>query len=138
MATVLIVDDDPFITRLVRVKVEQLGHTVETAGDGEEGLRKAMEIHPDLILLDLMMPRMNGLEMCRRLRAQPGGRAVPIVMLTARAQERDLEAGFAAGANDYLVKPFSPRELQARLRSLLDRSTQVPDREVSAVWELHP
>lgn len=138
MATVLIVDDDPFITRLIRVKVEQLGHAVETACDGEEGLGKALAVHPDLILLDLMMPRMNGLEMCRRLRAQPEGRAIPIVMLTARAQERDLEAGFAAGASDYLVKPFSPRELQARLRSLLDRSNSAPDREVSAVWELHP
>lgn len=119
MATVLVVDDDPFITRLVRMKVEQLGHTVVTASDGEEGLRQAQESHPDLVLLDLMMPRMNGLEMCRRLRATTEGRTVPVVMLTAKAQERDVEAGFAAGATDYLVKPFSPRELQARVRALL-------------------
>lgn len=68
-----------------------------------------------------MMPRMNGLEMCRRLRAMPEGRRVPVIMLTAKAQERDIEAGFAAGATDYLVKPFSPRELQARLRAALER-----------------
>ncbi len=121
MATVLIVDDDPFITRLVRMKVEQLGHTVETARDGEEGLVRAEEVHPDLILLDLMMPRMNGLEMCRRLRARDDGKRVPVVMLTAKAQERDIEAGFAAGATDYLIKPFSPRELQARVRAMLAR-----------------
>lgn len=125
MATVLIVDDDPFIARLVRMKVEQLGYVVETAGDGEEGLKAAERVHPDLILLDLMMPRMNGLEMCRRLRALPAGRDVPVVMLTAKAQERDVEAGFAAGATDYLIKPFSPRELQARLRSALDRPSRV-------------
>lgn len=122
MAKVLIVDDDGFISRLVRMKVEQLGHEVETAGDGAEGLRKALDLHPDLILLDLMMPRMNGLEVCRQLRAQPAGRDIPIVMLTAKAQERDIEAGFAAGANDYLVKPFSPRELQARVRAILTRA----------------
>lgn len=123
MAMVLIVDDDPFIARLVRMKVEQLGHTAETAGDGEEGLKAAARVHPDLILLDLMMPRMNGLEMCRRLRATPGGRDVPVVMLTAKAQERDVEAGFAAGATDYLIKPFSPRELQARMNAILSRSS---------------
>ncbi|MGH2485568.1 MAG: response regulator transcription factor [Ktedonobacterales bacterium] len=122
MARVLIVDDDAFIARIVRMKVEQLGYEVETAGDGEEGLRKALELHPDLILLDLMMPRMNGLEVCRRLRAEPAGRDIPVVMLTAKAQERDVEAGFAAGANDYLVKPFSPRELQARMRAILSRT----------------
>jgi DNA-binding response OmpR family regulator len=122
MANVLIVDDDAFIRRLVRMKVEQLGHAVEEAGDGEEGLRKALQIQPDLILLDLMMPKMNGLEMCRRLRAMPEGRQVPVIMLTAKAQERDVEAGFAAGASDYLVKPFSPRELQARLRAVMERS----------------
>jgi|SRR5581483_10382135 DNA-binding response OmpR family regulator len=121
MATVLIVDDDPFITRLVQMKVEQLGHVVVTANDGEEGLRKAEATHPDLVLLDLMMPRMNGLEMCRRLRATPAGRTVPVVMLTAKAQERDVEAGFAAGATDYLTKPFSPRELQTRVRAMLAR-----------------
>ena len=122
MPKVLIVDDDAFIARLVQMKVEQLGYDVETACDGEEGLRKALAHQPDLILLDLMMPRMNGLEVCRRLRAEPAGRDIPIVMLTAKAQERDIEAGFAAGANDYLVKPFSPRELQARMRAILARS----------------
>lgn len=121
MALVLIVDDDPFISRLVRLKVEQLGHTVEVAGDGEEGLRAVERVRPDLVLLDIMMPRMNGLEMCRRLRDTSYGHDVPVVMLTAKAQERDVEAGFAAGANDYLVKPFSPRELQARMNAILSR-----------------
>lgn len=120
MAKVLIVDDDPFIVKLLRMKVEQLGHIVESAGDGEEGLRAAMAMGPDLILLDLMMPQMNGLEMCRRLRATTAGQHVPVIMLTAKAQERDIEAGFAAGATDYLVKPFSPRDLQARLRAALE------------------
>ena len=138
MANILIVDDDLFISRLVKIKVEQLGHAVELAGDGEDGLRKAASFHPDLILLDLMMPRMNGLEMCRKLRQIADCRDTPVVMLTAKANERDIEAGFAAGATDYLVKPFSPRELQARLRSLLSRSEATPDVEMSESWVAHP
>jgi len=122
MARVLIVDDDEFIGQLIQLKVTQLGYEVVRARDGEEGLRAAEAARPDVILLDLMMPRMNGLEMCRKLRAEEWGKEIPVVMLTARAQDRDIERGFAVGATDYLVKPFSPRELQARLRAMMERT----------------
>ena len=125
MARVLIVDDDEFIGQLIQLKVTQLGYEVVRARDGEEGLRAAEAARPDVILLDLMMPRMNGLEMCRKLRAEEWGKEIPVVMLTARAQDRDIERGFAVGATDYLVKPFSPRELQARLRAMMERTAHL-------------
>lgn len=125
MATVLIVDDDPFISGLASAKARQLGHQVEVAENGEDGLRMALSLQPDLIVLDLMMPKLTGIEVCRSVRAVPAMRATPIIMLTGKGQERDIEEGFAAGATDYLVKPFSPREFQTRVRALLDRAAAV-------------
>ena len=120
-ATVLIVEDDPHTVELVGLYLRQDGHTVLTAGDGIQGLRLARQENPDLVVLDLMLPGINGLEVCRTLRAES---QVPIVMLTARVEEQDRVAGFDLGADDYVTKPFSPRELAARIRAVLRRTAQ--------------
>lgn len=121
MTHVLVVDDDPAISSLVAFKIGRLGIRVSTAADGEAGLAAARELQPDLVVLDWMMPRMTGLEVCQALRADPDPRVarVPVLLLTAKAQENDVERGFAAGATDYVVKPFSPRELISRLTAAL-------------------
>ena len=119
MRTVLIADDDPDILALVTFKVRQAGYTLITATDGAAALAAARETPPDLAVLDVSMPRMSGLEVCRELRADPATKQVPVLLLTARAQEADIEAGFDVGANDYVVKPFSPRDLLARIIAIL-------------------
>lgn len=119
MRTVLIADDDPDILALVTFKVKQAGYTLITATDGAAALAAARETPPDLAVLDVSMPRMSGLEVCRELRADPATKKVPVLLLTARAQEADIEAGFDVGANDYVVKPFSPRDLVARIIAIL-------------------
>ena len=123
-STVLIVEDDPHTVEVVRLYLRRDGHTVLTASNGKDGLRMAQEAAPDLVVLDLMLPEMGGLEVCRELRKESD---VPIVMLTARAEEEDRVAGFELGADDYVTKPFSPRELAARIRAVLRRTAQ--DRE---------
>lgn len=125
MARVLVIDDDPFIARLAAAKIAQLGHEVETAADGRDGLMRVQGQHRDLILLDLMMPLMSGMEVCRAIRASEESRDTPVIMLTGKVQERDIEAGFDAGATDYLTKPFSPRELQARVQAHLNRASHM-------------
>lgn len=122
MARILIIDDEPGMRDLAAFKLTRQGHEVHTEGDGEAGLAAARQLHPDLILLDWMMPRLTGIEVCLALRADPEFEATPIILLTARAQENDLQRGFAAGANDYVVKPFSPRELVTRVAATLARS----------------
>ena len=123
-STVLIVEDDPHTAEVVRLYLRRDGHTVLTASNGKDGLRVAQETAPDLVVLDLMLPEMGGLDVCRELRKESD---VPIVMLTARAEEEDRVAGFELGADDYVTKPFSPRELAARIRAVLRRTAQ--DRE---------
>ena len=118
---VLVVEDDADIRDLVRYRLERTGYRVITAPDGEIGLALALEHTPDLAILDVMMPKMDGYETARRLRAQPTTSTLPIIMLTARAQEDDIARGFAAGADDYLRKPFSPQELRARVQAVLAR-----------------
>jgi two-component system alkaline phosphatase synthesis response regulator PhoP len=115
---VLIVDDDAKTVELVRLYLNRDGYKVLTAYDGVEALRLARESHPDLIVLDLMLPGMDGLEVCRRLREESD---VPIIMLTAKTTENDRLAGLDLGADDYVTKPFSPRELAARVRAVLRR-----------------
>ena len=119
MSTVLIADDDPDILALVTFKVRQAGYTLVTATDGAAALAAARETTPDLVVLDVSMPRMSGLEVCRELRKDAATAKVPVLLLTARAQEADIEAGFDVGADDYVVKPFSPRELVARIAAIL-------------------
>jgi two-component system phosphate regulon response regulator PhoB len=122
MPTVLVVDDDPDIRDIATIKLEQAGLRVLTEADGEAGLAAALEAEPDVVLLDWMMPRLTGIEVCVRLREHAKTAQTPIVMLTAKAQEADIERGFAAGANDYIVKPFSARERIARVGAQLQRS----------------
>jgi DNA-binding response OmpR family regulator len=118
---VLVADDDDDIRELLKFRLERSGYRVLEATDGEEALTLAQESRPDLAVLDVMMPKLDGLELTRRLRAQDATRAMPIILLTARAQDADVQAGFAAGADDYLRKPFSPEELRARVQAILGR-----------------
>jgi DNA-binding response OmpR family regulator len=115
---VLVVDDDAKTVELVRLYLNRDGYRVLTAYDGAEALRLARESHPDLIVLDLMLPGINGLEVCRTLRNESD---VPIIMLTAKTTDQDKLTGLGLGADDYVTKPFSPRELVARVRAVLRR-----------------
>ena len=119
MHTILVVDDEPQLVQLVRDYLEHGGFKVLTAADGSSALRTAATLHPDLVVLDLGLPGMYGLDVTRSLRRNG---AVPIIMLTARADESDKLVGLELGADDYLTKPFSPKELVARVRSVLRRS----------------
>ena len=126
---IVVVDDDPTVADVVGRYLARDGHTVECVHDGQEALRRIAEQRPDLVVLDLMLPGMSGLEVCRRLRERW---PVPVVMLTALGDETDRLAGFEIGADDYVTKPFSPRELAMRVRSVLRRAraaalTQWPD-----------
>jgi DNA-binding response OmpR family regulator len=122
---VLIIEDEPDIRDLLAFHLEREGYAVTMSGNGAEGLRLARAAPPDLILLDLMLPEVDGFEVCRRLRQDPATRAVPLVMLTARGDEVDRVLGLELGADDYVVKPFSPREVVARVRAVLRRSRPV-------------
>jgi DNA-binding response OmpR family regulator len=119
MKTILVVDDEPKITQLARDYLEHAGFAVLVAGDGEAALVAVRQRHPDLVVLDLGLPGLDGLDVTRELRR---GSAIPIVMLTARDDELDKLLGLELGADDYLTKPFSPRELVARVRAVLRRS----------------
>ena len=123
---VLIVEDEPDIRELVVHHHKREGYQVSVAASGEEALRQVQASPPDLVLLDLMMPAMNGLEVCRRLRQDPVTASLPIVMLTAKGDEVDRVLGLELGADDYVVKPFSPKELLARVRAVLRRSLPAP------------
>jgi DNA-binding response OmpR family regulator len=118
---VLVADDDEDIRSLVRYRLVANGFEVVTAVNGEEALRLAAERSPDLAILDVMMPRLDGFEVTRRLRADEATRTIPVILLTSRAQEADVTQGFAAGADDYLRKPFSPQELGMRVQAVLAR-----------------
>jgi phosphate regulon transcriptional regulator PhoB len=123
---VLIVEDEPDIRELLVFHLEREGYQVAKARSGVEAVRLAQTSPPDLVLLDLMLPEMDGLEVCRRLRRDPVTQAIPIVMLTARGDEVDRVLGLELGADDYVVKPFSPRELVARIRAVLRRARPLP------------
>lgn len=116
--TILVVDDEPTITEPLKYTLRKEGYRVLVAHEGEEGLRLARQAQPDVVVLDLMLPRLNGWEVCRILRAES---TVPIVMLTARGEELDRVLGLELGADDYVVKPFSARELLARINAILRR-----------------
>jgi len=118
---ILVVDDEPEAVELVEFNLKQAGFTVATAADGAEALNKARATPPDLIVLDLMLPEIGGLEVCKMLRRDPATAGVPIIMLTARAAEIDRVVGLEIGADDYVTKPFSPRELVLRIKKLLQR-----------------
>ena len=118
---VLVADDEEDIRALVAFRLDRAGYDVITAADGEEALTLATTRLPDLIVLDMMMPKATGLEVTRSLREQDATKEIPVILLTARAQEADVASGFEAGADDYVKKPFSPKELQLRVQALLER-----------------
>jgi len=118
LTRILLVDDEPLITDSLSYSLKREGFEVKAVGDGAQALQEAVEFDPDLIVLDIMLPGMSGLEVCRQLRTRS---AVPVIMLTARGEEIDRVLGLEVGADDYLAKPFSFRELLARIRSILRR-----------------
>lgn len=118
---ILVIEDEEDILALIHFNLVKAGFQVECAMTGEEGFAKVREYNPDLVLLDLMLPGMDGLEVCRRLRQSPDTQDVPIIMLTAKGEERDIIEGLELGADDYIPKPFSPNVLQARARAVLRR-----------------
>ncbi len=132
--TILVVDDEPKLVEVVRAYLEHDGYRVVGAGDGREALERFYQVRPDLVVLDLMMPELDGLEVCRRLRRESD---IPIIMLTARAEEVDELLGLELGADDYVVKPFSPRTLLARIRTVLRRARSA-DAEDEAPLVLGP
>jgi DNA-binding response OmpR family regulator len=122
MAGILIVEDDADIAALIAHYLDKAGYASETVADGGRALARAKETPPDLMILDLMLPGLNGLEVCRSLRADDRTAGLPIIMLTARGEESERIMGLDVGADDYVVKPFSPNELMARVRALLRRT----------------
>jgi two-component system, OmpR family, response regulator MtrA len=125
MARIVIADDDADIRELVVFKLRHGGHDVVPVGDGAAAVEACLADRPDLVILDVMMPGMGGLEAAKVLREDVSMDGLPIIMLTARAQESDIEQGFDAGADDYIVKPFSPRELASRVSAVLARPRAV-------------
>ncbi len=121
---ILIVDDEPDIVQLISYNLKKEGFHLSTVSDGEEALQKVRSGHLDLIILDLMLPGIHGMELCRILRNNPRTAHVPIIMLTARGQESDKVSGLESGADDYMTKPFSPKELVARVKAVMRRSRE--------------
>ena len=128
-ATILVVEDEPDIGDLIRYHLERENYRVVATSSGEEAIQIARAESPDLVLLDLMLPGMDGLEVCRALRSDLRIPRVPIVMLTARSEEADIVSGLELGADDYVTKPFRPRELLARLRAVLRRGAEAREKE---------
>ena len=129
---ILIVEDDPDIAQLVARYLDKAGFTTERAASGREALQTITERPPDLVVLDLMLPHMDGLEVCRLLRAHDATSGIPVIMLTARAEESERIVGLELGADDYLAKPFSPNELVARVRALLRRAQRATSDRASS------
>src|SRR2546426_929765 len=132
---IALVDDDADIRELVRYNLTQEGFTVEEAGVGEQAMAQIARRAPDLLLLDLMLPGMSGLEICRKLRASRETASLPILMLTAKGSEVDRILGLEMGADDYVVKPFSPREVVARIKALLRRSRAMVAAEPAGTFD---
>jgi DNA-binding response OmpR family regulator len=118
---VLVADDDRDILDLLAFRLGRAGYEVVSASDGEEALRLATERRPDLAVLDVMMPKLDGYEVTRRMRADEATKRIPVILLTARVQEHDVARGFEVGADDYMKKPFSPAELRARVQAIIGR-----------------
>jgi len=136
-AAILVVDDEEDLLELVRFNLAKEGYAVTCVTSGEEAIRAVRRDAPDLVVLDLMLPGCDGLEVCRRLKADPRTRETPIVMLTAKGEERDIVVGLERGADDYITKPFSPRVLSARIKALLRRRESERAADQEAVVEVH-
>jgi two-component system alkaline phosphatase synthesis response regulator PhoP len=129
---VLVIEDEPDILEVIQYNLEREGYKVVVCRNGEQGLSRIRTDNPDLVILDLMLPGMDGVEVCRQVKADPVTRAIPIVMVTAKSEESDIVLGLGIGADDYITKPFSPRELVARIKVVLRRG---PLREQSGGGE---
>ncbi len=127
MSSILVIEDEKDILDLVEYHLKQSGFQVLTAADGESGLELAIKKRPNLIILDLMLPAMDGKDVCRALKSNPATQSIPVLMLTAKAEELDRVVGFELGADDYVTKPFSPRELILRIKAILRRKAQDMD-----------
>jgi len=121
---ILIIDDEVNIVISVEFLLEQAGYYVRVAHNGEEGLERVATFEPDLVLLDVMMPRLNGFDVCQRIRQNPAWQDIKIIMLTAKGREAEITKGLALGANAYIIKPFSTRELLAEVKRILDESSE--------------
>lgn len=126
---ILIVEDEEDIAELLEYNLDRQGYQPESVGTGEDGLQLAREAMPDLILLDLMLPKLSGIEVCRSLKADAETAKIPVIMLTAKGEEEDIVAGFDAGADDYVTKPFRPKVLLARVKAVLRRGAATRLRE---------
>jgi DNA-binding response OmpR family regulator len=122
---ILAVDDEPDVLRLVEIKLRKAGFDVSTAHDGQEGLERALADKPDVVLLDVMMPRMDGYTACARIKAEVDPKPI-VLMLTAQGQQSDVVTGLTGGADDYVIKPFAPRELIARINVALIKAGKTP------------
>jgi DNA-binding response OmpR family regulator len=118
---VLVVDDEEYIQHILNFSFGAEGYDVVTAADGEEGIKKAKSEKPDIIVLDIMMPKMDGYEACKRLKTDPNTKSIPVILLTAKGREVDRKLGSQAGADDYVVKPFSPGRLIERVEGMMKR-----------------
>ena len=139
---ILIVEDEEDIAELLEYNLERHGYQPASVGTGEDGLNQAREIQPDLMLLDLMLPGLSGLKVCKELKADPATARIPIIMLTAKGEEEDIIAGFEAGADDYVTKPFRPKVLLARIQAVLRRGATRRKREDDIIeiegLKIHP
>ncbi len=136
MPRILVIEDDRDIAELVRYNLGQEGFQVACVADGAAGLAQLRKLPPDLLILDLMLPKLPGLEICKEIRRDPGLNRLPILMLTARGEEADRVVGLELGADDYVTKPFSPRELVARVKALLRRAAPAGDMKLIEAGEL--
>jgi two-component system, OmpR family, alkaline phosphatase synthesis response regulator PhoP len=116
---ILVVDDEPYILRSLSYLLQREGYVVETASNGADGLERVRQLHPPLMFLDIMMPRMNGYEVCEQVKQDPGLSGTYVIMLSAKGQQIDRERGLLGGADEYMTKPFSPREIARRVRDIL-------------------
>lgn len=133
MPRILIIDDDPAISDLVSINLEMAGYDVQQAVDGIKGQALAVQLQPDLIMLDLMLPKVDGFTVCQRLRRDERTADIPVLMLTALGQIQDKIQGFDSGADDYLTKPFDVEEMLARVRALLRRTDRIPQADRKSV-----
>jgi len=131
---ILVVDDERHIVRLIQINLERVGYQVVTAFDGPEALKKVESEKPDLVVLDVMMPKMDGFEVLKRLQANPETREVPVIMLTAKAQDADVFRGWASGVSAYLTKPFNPLELITFVKRIFSGADEYAEEEKT--WEI--
>ena len=134
--TILVVDDERHIVRLVQVNLERAGYEVTTAYDGVEALEAVQSELPDMIILDVMMPRMDGFETLKKLRADDKSKEIPVIMLTAKAQDADIFKGWSSGVDSYLTKPFNPRELLAFVDRIFQSLEHPPEDDASTTYEV--